>query len=366
MTMDLKTGNKIIELATFSAYNQFINSIPKDSELLKYSLWDGFPIKDKEKLIKLLGEVKHPVASDLIAIMQEADEDLLFDEGQSLEKDSELPPNFFSGGNLNKTLTPRSLPQAVATDGLTLVEDAFSKELIKDYEAALEGITASNLSKAQRLAKVETLKEALMGKLTQHAEALYTGAYMKGLMEEVGMFGEDRLVRFTQVDVNALEAMKSQPKGMFDAIKTFPQDEIEKFRTIIEESYATPGGFDLPSMVKKMEEATGGGRSNLERIARSETTRISNTGRAMQWEKYADPDAEEYYWNYGKSRHGHLTCPICKAIADGGTAEVSKKIYGPYKGNPYTLAGLKEATNGFMTHPNCRCGASRSPGGRDA
>lgn len=354
MTMDLKTGNKIIELATFWAYSQFINSIPKDSELLNYSLWDGFPIKDKEKLIKLLGEVKHPTATDLIGILQDSNEDVVFDGGSLATEEIK-----------EKALTPRGLPQAVATDGLTLVEDAFTKELIADYEESLKGITASELSKAQRLAKIETLKDVLMAKLSQHAEALYTGAYMKGLMEEIGMFGDDRLVRFTQVDVNALEAMKKQPKGMFDAIKTFPQDEIEKFRTIIEESYATPGGFDLQSMVKKMEEATGGGRSNLERIARSETTRISNTGRAMQWEKYADPDAEEYYWNYGKSKHGHLTCPICKAIADGGTATVSKKTYGPYKGNPYTLKGLKEATNGFMTHPNCRCGASRSPGGRD-
>ena len=259
--------------------------------------------------------------------------------------------------DFKKSLTPRNIDPDVAIDDLRMIEDDFVKSLIEDYDEAVKGISASGLSKSQRISQIEMLQATTIPKLMKAAESHYLITYMAGLSEEIGMFGEDRKVRFLQQDKNAIEFMKENPKGMFNAITTFGDKDVAKLKEIVENAYKVEGEFDLNKMVKAMDEATGGSRSSLERIARSETTRISNKGRATQWEKYADPDEKEYMWNVG----GKGTCPICLAIANGGTATVGKKTYGAYSGNPYTLKELETVTNDFLTHPNCRCTVSRSP-----
>ena len=71
MGVDVKIGDEFITLASFGSYSEFIKAIPEDSELLNYPLFDGsLPITEKEKIIKLLMEVKHPIAEDLIGILK--------------------------------------------------------------------------------------------------------------------------------------------------------------------------------------------------------------------------------------------------------------------------------------------------------
>ena len=106
-----------------------------------------------------------------------------------------------------------------------------------------------------------------------------------------------------------------------------------------------------------MQEATGGSVSKLERIARSETTKISNTGRSNQWVQFADPNKAEYHWIIASDNR---VSDICMAIANGGVY----KLWGKPKvapGNPYTLEQLKYYTSDFLPHPNCRSTVVRNP-----
>ena len=101
--------------------------------------------------------------------------------------------------------------------------------------------------------------------------------------------------------------------------------------------------------------------SKLERIARSETTKISNNGRSNQWVQFADPSRKEYYWIIARDAR---VSDLCKAIANGGT----EKLWGKPKifpGNPYTLDELKYYTADFLPHPNCRSTVVRKPFGDD-
>lgn len=264
-------------------------------------------------------------------------------------------------GKTDKALSPRDIAPKDAVDLIRSLEDEFLKDIMAEYEKGIGEIVKTakirGITQKQLEGDVQEYTEKFLEKALVRSQEFAQAAYKLGMDAELSKLGVERTGRFTQIDENALKFLETEQHSVFNSIRTFQQDSINEFRQIISEAYAVPGEFDLDKMVKRMEEATGGDAAKLERIARSETTKISNFGRAKQWEQYADPNAKEFYWSIAQDNR---VSDICRAIANGGEA----KLWGKPKifpGNPYTLEELRYYTSDFLPHPNCRSTVVRRP-----
>lgn len=358
-----------------SQFNEFVNH-KMVAMWPEVQDWEWKLISPKKDDLVRLATLNQTKASTVATLRSSGIDAYLDDEWDIVIRDSPPPqqqqsPAEFGnaltefGKSITKALSPRGIAPADAVSGIVSIEDDFVKELMEEYTIGIDKIF--EVAKSSGASK-DTIKDALnifndgfIKDAITRAELFATNVYMNGLVEEIKSMGIDRAARFSQIDMNALKVLKEQPKGIFDSIKTFGQEHVDRFREIIDKAYSTPGEFDLNKMIKHMEHATGGNRYMLERIARSETTTISNMGRVKQWEQYADPMTKEYHW-VDSTRTKTPACPICKAIAKGGSAVIGKKTYGPFNGNPYSIPELQEITKGYWRgHPLCRCTVVRRP-----
>ena len=279
------------------------------------------------------------------------------------EPPSEPQASPFGGFQMSKSLTPRDIAPADAVARIRELENGFVSNMTDKYLEGTKDIVkmarVKGMTEVQLQGELEAFTEKFMEDAMREAKLFSQDAYELGMNEELNLMGIERAERFTQIDENALSLLSEQPHSVFNSIKTFGEDNVSQFRDIITNAYSTPGEFDLDKMVKNMEEATGGSISKLERIARSETTKITNMGRSEQWKQYADPEKREYYWSIARDNR---VSALCRAIANGGIAELwgNKKVF---RGNPYTLSELEHFTAGGLPHPNCRSTMIRKPFG---
>ena len=174
-------------------------------------------------------------------------------------------------------------------------------------------------------------------------EALFKKGFMAGAVSE-GMAVEDK---------NAMEILKAGRYRIGSRIKLFADDVIKEFAAIIEKSYTVEGIFDLNTLVKEMHQVIPAQRYELERIARTETSQVSNIGRIWAWSQ----DDNRYFYKYN-----------WQSTPDNRRREIKKMRS---EGNPFSYDEIKflwlnneqRLPNGKWQNGsiNCRCSVSRSP-----
>lgn len=243
---------------------------------------------------------------------------------------------------VRKDLSPRKKPPKDAVSGLATLENQFAKDILARYEKEIQGVieTSAGLSEKELRTAVEGVVARFESEIAGTVDEFARDVYVAALEEEARTFGDERDVRFTQRDENALKTLTERKDGFVPTLKTFGEESRKTFEKIIREAYAKPEEFDLDRLVRNMRDQVDAEKYKLERIARTETTRISNQSRANQWKKYADPE-DHYEFIIARD---HRLCPVCEKIAAG---------------NPYTLKALRRETNrgfgDFVVHPGCRC-----------
>ena len=241
-----------------------------------------------------------------------------------------------------KELSPRDLPRSAAVPGIRGIEDAYASDVIALYERAIEAavrdaggsVDASVWNEAVNRRFAAARSEAIAV-----TESMAAKAYVAALLEEADAIPQ---ARFEQVDEAVIERIAS-PDAFLPAFEGFDREARDAVVGVISRRFAEPAGLDLKAMVEEMREATGAAVFRLERIARSETTRIVNEARAAQWRKYADVSRQEFEWVIARDER---VDERCKEIAAR---------------NPWNLEELYLETNGFLVHANCRCMAVRRP-----
>jgi DNA-directed RNA polymerase subunit RPC12/RpoP len=225
-----------------------------------------------------------------------------------------------------KGITPRNNPEFVR--GAATLEREFSADANRILASA-----------AQRVAKGAPTSEAegeVNRELNKAAEKYVKALIKLSYDDENGGMGI-KASAFDQVDENALQVLMQGPQGMLESIKSTSREVVLELYKNVAEATARPGSYNFQDLTAHLAQVAGNNLWKMERIVRSETTKLSNHGRAMSWEK-SDPDGR-FTLSVSHSP-GVPPCKTCKAIADMG---------------PLTLDDLKKATNNLLPHPNCKC-----------
>lgn len=197
----------------------------------------------------------------------------------------------------------------------------------------LQGMTG--LSQALAVAGVGASLETVLAVMNRQMSAwgevvveqgmpIVTQLYQTGLAAgaaEVG-FSFDS----TAADVNAVRYLATKPNGLVPALQNFVEEERTAAEKIIRESFAggEEGIFDLPVMTKKIQARVGKERFRIERLVRTETSKIVGQGRLQVWAEDPDRDMYLYHWI---------------PTLDGRHKDISK-LFG--EGSPYTFDRIKE------------------------
>ena len=155
------------------------------------------------------------------------------------------------------------------------------------------------------------------------------------------------------IDIQAVEWIKRHPNGILPTLKTFGEEAKGIFHKVIEDHFIFPEEeFSLRAFVKDFSKEVYGERWKFERIARTEASKIVNSGRLAAWEQDPDKYYFEYLWN---------------ATPDNRAKEISLIRL---RGNPYSYDEIKflwENQEQYIDGkwrpdwPNQRCTISRSP-----
>lgn len=245
-----------------------------------------------------------------------------------------------------KSLKPQNMPRdAGVTPGTSKAEQELLASLERQRDKALKGIDTTD--RAALTAAMQSMIADMETQLIKDATDFQVRYYQEVLEREASSEGWDPA--FEQVDLDALNYMRNDPRGLQSALKRFSGDQRTRLFKSIEDVFAEPGKLSVPNLRAAIGEVIDGTRYELERIARSETNRITNTAKVARWKEYADGSAVYELVTANDNR----VCDSCKAIRDGGegTFDGATKTF---HGNPYTLAEVIEIQAMGHDHPNGR------------
>ena len=261
---------------------------------------------------------------------------------------------------LEKALTTRNLPPAEALTGIRRLEDELVVLLRKRWDKARfdfrrMGGRRPNQTELQRLMADVAL--GLQGEFGRLGKEYVGKAYRLGLEEEAVLGAQ-----FTAADQPVLEALLADPDRLLGRLSKVVDDATGVLQEEIRKSLEA--GLDTGAAARRAADRLGEELWKVERIVRSATTDIANSGRITQFEKLTPRD------DYGfVSARDRRRCPICKAADDGidtltaeERAEFDRSEYDPalLHGNPYTLAEVKALWQVHRSfHGNCRCTVRR-------
>lgn len=255
-------------------------------------------------------------------------------------------------GTIEKGLSPRSTPPGSAVPRLRLLEDTYLEELQKSLSEAVDKIGRDPDNR-------ENILRELSAAFEGHTNDFVRDIYEAGMAEETP---PGIAVSFDQVDEGAIEYLKDLPNGIVPTLKKFTDAQRDRIETAVRSAFTEGEPMDLPLVVDRLKDAVAGSDNDLKRIARTETSRVVNLSRAAQWRKYTDPNVAQFEWIIAKHPSGdERVCPICFAIANGGTVEVAKGVQRTYPGNPYALPELEALVPHLLVHPSERCTVARNP-----
>jgi SPP1 gp7 family putative phage head morphogenesis protein len=189
-------------------------------------------------------------------------------------------------------------------------------------------------SKAEMRKLIDKLTDKFGSRLKRMTKNQLEKAYKKA-MESVEKELELNVI-FGESDKNALEVLaNSEP--LTRAYTGMTHELSQKLNDVIETAYEEPELFTMDKIITAMKKASDEEEYRLARIARTETTKVSNLARANSYLKAGQEDALFKWVGPDDSR----TTDICK--------EIKEKTK-----NGVKLAKLAELTNNFLPHFQCR------------
>jgi SPP1 gp7 family putative phage head morphogenesis protein len=248
-----------------------------------------------------------------------------------------LPPGGFSSLEKGaKTLTPRNIPSEDAIPKARTIENAYADRMARAHEKLSSGLIKSvDLGSGAEAARNEAYRE-FTEEAVKAARESASSAYLTAL-EDIGG-------NFNQQDMGAIEFLLTEYNGVIPALSSFTEENRKAFEKILRDGFME--GLDQRAMVKKMQALVPDERYKLDRIARTEITRVANTGRANGYKRAGVAEKREFHWI---TAYDDRVDELCLEKAKGG---------------PYTLAEIEAFTQGtFLLHPGDRCVIARKPEG---
>ena len=216
------------------------------------------------------------------------------------------------------------------------------KKLLKQFE------TKTRPTKEELDRKIaETVKNfdsVVKTKSSAKLKAIYIKA-AQDLGREIGQ-------KFTlaEQDKNIIEALKREPVYQ-EAFRNISVSLSDKLKQAVVDAYSTPEGFKIDTIVANMKENTDAIESDLRRIARTETTKISTAARKVQYDKTGK--AYKYYHIGPDDNRTTLASKEVKTLTKNGVSwdeyvDIIQKVAGKY--NPKWIVNRAAP----ITHPNTR------------
>jgi hypothetical protein len=155
-------------------------------------------------------------------------------------------------------------------------------------------------------------------------------------------------------DKFVLELLNNSQFRIGDRIQLFAQEVADRYAKVVGDAFGPNQEFNLPKLVRDMNQSVPAERYKLERIARTEVGQTSGLGRFWGWNQEPDTlHTYEYFWNH--------------AGPDGRTRPI-KFEFAQWNPMGYDDAWFLWTHNHklykgkwIMGAINCRCTISRSP-----
>ena len=134
-------------------------------------------------------------------------------------------------------------------------------------------------------------------------------------------------IGFGEVDRNAIEVIKNS-RVFKSAFSGFNKSVSAKLNEKIAKAFETPGGFSINKLVDDMSKVVDASRGRLERIARTESSNISNIARKNSYLKVDETGSEFLYKWIGPSDHRTTVYSkgVKKAVKSEGGAVTMKRL----------------------------------------
>ncbi len=275
-------------------------------------------------------------------------------EALANEPNAEIGMGGFNLQGVKKGLTPRDLPKGQVPAGITKAEQKLDAKM-----ADIQATTARQIAAAKTQAELQAMINAAMAemeaKLAREALAFERDYYQEVLEREATKEGWDPA--FQQVDEYALDYLSRDPQGIIVALENYTGKQRDMIIEVFKQAEKSPEGLSLSDLKKQLATFLEKTPWELSRIARTETTRITNLARMNRWTKVGIPD-DRYELVIA---HDERVCEHCRTVAEGGTIEVDGLLKA-YHGNPYTFSEMRNiGGDGTIHGPNCRCAWARIP-----
>ncbi len=124
-------------------------------------------------------------------------------------------------------------------------------------------------------------------------------------------------------DLNAVSFLATQPDGLVPTLQGFVEEERQWVEEVVRKAFAGDIPMDRKDMIAAINERAPREKWRLNRIVRTESSKVAGMGRLHAWEQ--DPDREKYHYNW-------------IATIDGRHKDVSAKFM---REGPYTFEQVK-------------------------
>ena len=203
-----------------------------------------------------------------------------FSPGLGTEEQVEGGPTPPVSSQSVRAMPPRKAPAGKKTPGVATTEAEMSAELRAELNRIVSRIEKGNMSKRE----IDSFVSAELAKLSTNLEQVSNqrlkDAYIEGVNHALS--DTDLEFKFGGTDQAVLDSLAADPTGSIHALRTFDTAITDQFNDIIRESFVE--GETTKEVVRRMREVVNTEVYKLERIARTETTRISNNAKDRAYE----------------------------------------------------------------------------------
>ncbi len=241
-------------------------------------------------------------------------------------------PGLFGGAGTGSSagMTPSGTPAGASTVEMGKDFEKFkgertlqsgAKSIREELFAELKKFV-SEIDFGKRLSRPGVVKKlAELAKRFTSAMMLDTGRELENVYKNSITKVESDLnldIGFSEVDRNAVEVIKNS-RVFKSAFSGFNKTVSSKLNEQIAKAFETPGGFSVDKLVNDMSKVVDASRGSLERIARTESSNISNLARKNSYLKVDETGSEFLYKWIGPS--DNRTTVYSKGIKSGVRSE---------------------------------------------
>jgi len=262
-------------------------------------------------------------------VTQDENGKFIIESGElKLEKQSQefLPFQNMSADKVDVVTPVKTKAVTKAKERLPKTEERkFKTALDKELEKIIKDLDFKNKPTEQQLKQTvdkltKNLSKQLKAKSANRVKTIYRKASEQVSKEIKTKYSP------SEKDKNIIEALK-RDEAFQNAFSGLGIDLSKKLKTIITDAYDNKEGFTIDSLVKDMRTELKDADSQLRRIARTETSKISIAARKTNYQKLDNFDERKFKWlGPNDNRTGEDSKQIKNRVGKGVTWEKLVKI----------------------------------------